>query len=119
MPGFSNKDQARLARIVLGQRGKLEKLDMLPKGDALWNLVFCLRLAVLLRRSRDDRQLPEIRVRPLGSKAGEGYEIELSDTWPETNPLSTAALSDESAAWQRIGADFRIKYRPARLSATA
>lgn len=119
MPGFSHKDQAQLARIVLGQRGKLEKLDTLPKGDALWDLVFCLRLAVLLRRSRDDRPLPDIRVRASGTKSATGYEIELPDTWLDTNPLSTAAFSDESDAWQRISANFRIKYRPARIFATA
>lgn len=119
MPGFSSEDQERLARIVLGQRGKLEKLDVLPKGDALWNLIFCLRLAVLLCRSRDDRPFPEIHLCLLGARAGAGYEIELPDTWLDTNPLSTAALSDEAILWQRVGLDFRIKYRPVHLIATA
>jgi exopolyphosphatase/pppGpp-phosphohydrolase len=53
MPGFSKKDQAQLAMLVLGHRGKLEKLGH-ATADSAWNLVFCLRLAVLLHRTRDD-----------------------------------------------------------------
>ncbi|WP_263769803.1 exopolyphosphatase [Propionivibrio soli] len=117
MPGFSTEDQERLAKIVLGQRGKLEKLAALSKGNPLWTLIFCLRLAVLLCRSRDDRPFPEIHVGILPS--GVGYEIELPDAWGETNPLSAAALSDESALWRRVGIDFQIKYRPAHLVAIA
>jgi exopolyphosphatase/pppGpp-phosphohydrolase len=33
MPGFSKRDQARLALLVLGQRGKLQKLAAMPAGD--------------------------------------------------------------------------------------
>jgi exopolyphosphatase/guanosine-5'-triphosphate,3'-diphosphate pyrophosphatase len=41
MPGFSKRDQARLALLVLGQRGKLQKLASMPVGDPNWRLVFC------------------------------------------------------------------------------
>jgi exopolyphosphatase/guanosine-5'-triphosphate,3'-diphosphate pyrophosphatase len=47
--------------LVLGQRGKLQKLASMPAGDPNWRLVFCLRLAVLLHRARDDQPLPEFR----------------------------------------------------------
>jgi exopolyphosphatase/guanosine-5'-triphosphate,3'-diphosphate pyrophosphatase len=60
MPGFSKRDQARLALLVLGQRGKLQKLASMPAGDPNWRLVFCLRLAVLLHRARDDHPLSRI-----------------------------------------------------------
>jgi exopolyphosphatase/guanosine-5'-triphosphate,3'-diphosphate pyrophosphatase len=55
---FRKRDQARLALLVLGQRGKLQKLAAMPAGDPNWRLVFCLRLAVLLHRARDDHPLP-------------------------------------------------------------
>ena len=63
MPGFSKKEQARLALLVLSHRGKLEKLAAMGPDDASWRLVFCLRLAVLLHRTRDDRILPTWRVK--------------------------------------------------------
>jgi len=107
MPGFSKKDQERLSLLVLGQRGKLEKMPAVPRSDAAWHLIFCLRLAVALHRSRDDHTLVDYRVR---CGAG-GYELELPDYWLAQNPLSASVLDDETAAWQRIGSDLRISGR--------
>jgi len=107
MPGFSKKDQVRLALLVLGQRGKLEKLTALPQSDATWRLIFCLRLAAVLHRSRDDHAVPDFRV-----KFGVGgYQFELPGDWLAANPLSAAVLSDETIAWQRVGSGLRIKRR--------
>lgn len=109
MPGFSKKDQARLALLVLGQRGKLEKLTALPQTDATWRLIFCLRLAAVLHRSRDDSPLPSFLVR----HAAGDYQVELPAEWLVANPLSAAVLADETIAWQRIGSGLRIRRRAA------
>ncbi|MBK7901381.1 MAG: exopolyphosphatase [Azonexus sp.] len=105
MPGFSRKDQARLAALVLGHRGKLEKLVALPGRPESWDSVFCLRLAVLLHRTRDDRALPEWRVR--GN--GRGYVLELPADWLAGNPWTAAALDEESAIWRQIGREFVLE----------
>ncbi|MFZ4538695.1 exopolyphosphatase [Propionivibrio sp.] len=105
MPGFSKKDQERLALLLLGQRGKLEKIPLTPASDAAWRLVFCLRLAALLHRSRDDQPLPVIFVK----QSGTGFQIELPADWLLANPLSAAALEDETLIWQRIGLVLRIR----------
>lgn len=105
MPGFSNKDQARLATLVLGHRGKLEKLAALPPGDSSWRLVFALRLAVLLHRTRDDRDLPRYSVQ----HADEGFTLELPERWLEANPWTAAALNEEALVWRRVGQQLRIK----------
>ena len=112
MPGFSKKDQARLAMLVLGHRGKLEKLGALPAGDSVWHLVFCLRLAVLLHRTRDDRALPAWRVRP----AGNGFALDLPSEWLAENPWTAAALSEEAAIWKQIGRSYTLKSRSTRKS---
>lgn len=104
MPGFSKKDQARLAMLILGHRGKLEKVAALPAGDINWKLMFALRLAVLFHRSRDDLELPQFRVQ--GSERG--AVIELPAEWVAGNPLSAAALADEASAWKSLGAEFRV-----------
>ena len=106
MPGFSKKDQTLLAQLVLGQRGKLEKVTGLSASDSSWHLLFSLRLATLLHRARDDQPLPELNV----SFSQDGYQIELPDYWMTTNPLSVAALSDEMIAWQKIGSIFQMKF---------
>ncbi|MEI7432592.1 MAG: exopolyphosphatase, partial [Betaproteobacteria bacterium] len=115
MPGFSKKDQERLALLVLGHRGKLDNLPALPKSDAVWRLIFCLRLAIALHRSRDEHALPDFHV----SDAAGGHQVELPADWLAANPLSASVLSDESIAWQRIGSSLSIKQRafPAAIAA--
>ncbi|MDR0380147.1 MAG: exopolyphosphatase [Candidatus Accumulibacter sp.] len=105
MPGFSRKEQERLSLLVLGQRGKLEKLPLIPSDDPLWRQIFCLRLAVLLCRSRDDQPLPPLRVK----QSSAGFQVELPARWLQANPLVTGALTDESLAWQRVGWEFRVR----------
>ena len=56
MPGFSRMEQARLARVVLAHRGKLGKVQDAGFEGADWKLVFALRCASLILRSRTDAQ---------------------------------------------------------------
>ena len=110
MPGFSKMDQERLALLMLGQRGKLEKLSLTPAFGPLWRPVFCLRVAVLLHRSRDEHPMPVFFVKQLNL----GFQIDLPADWLLANPLSAAALADETLVWQRIGSALRIKRCTAR-----
>lgn len=110
MPGFSKKDQARLAMLVLGHRGKLEKLSAIPAVDSAWLLVFCLRLAVLLHRTRDDRALPAWTVRLNDN----GFLLELPAEWLAENPWTAAALGEEAAIWKQVGRDYQVKSRTVR-----
>lgn len=105
MPGFSKKDQARLAMLVLGHRGKLEKLGAVPAVDTIWRLVFCLRLAVSLHRTRDDRALPAWRV----TTTDRGFLLELPDEWLAENPWTAAALGEETVVWKQIGREFVVR----------
>jgi exopolyphosphatase/guanosine-5'-triphosphate,3'-diphosphate pyrophosphatase len=109
MPGFSKKDQERLAFLVLGQRGKLEKLPSAAAGDPIWRLVFCLRLGALLHRSRDDQGSPLFQAKA----TDKGFEVELPAAWLLANPLSAAALADEALIWQRVGSALRVRRRAA------
>lgn len=110
MPGFSKKDQARLAMVVLGHRGKLEKLKGFSGVDTAWRLVFCLRLAVLLHRTRDDRELPVWSVSMLGN----GFKLDLPAEWLASNPWTAAAFGEEATVWQQIGRDYLVNSRPLR-----
>jgi exopolyphosphatase/guanosine-5'-triphosphate,3'-diphosphate pyrophosphatase len=110
MPGFSKKDQARLAMVVLGHRGKLEKLGAIPAGDSAWDLIFCLRLAVLLHRTRDDRAIPAWRV----SRKDNGYLIELPADWLAANPWTAAAFGEEATVWKPLGRDYILHSKSTR-----
>jgi len=104
MPGFSRMEQQRLARIVLAHRGKLGKVQDAGLEGADWTLVFALRLAVLVLRSRTDVRFPMLRV--AGDAAG--YSLGLPQAWLEDNPLTAAALETESERWKAIGMRFSV-----------
>jgi exopolyphosphatase/guanosine-5'-triphosphate,3'-diphosphate pyrophosphatase len=98
MPGFSRMEQARLARIVLAHRGKLGKVQEGLEGPD-WKLVFALRLAALILRSRTDARLPFLRV---AADSG-GFAIDLPQSWLDENALSAAALDSEADHWKAVG----------------
>jgi exopolyphosphatase/guanosine-5'-triphosphate,3'-diphosphate pyrophosphatase len=104
MPGFSRMEQARLARVVLAHRGKLSKIQDAGLEGADWKLVFALRTASLILRSRTDLRLPFLRV---AFDAG-GFAIDLPQSWLEENPLSAAALEAETDQWKAVGMKLEV-----------
>ncbi|HRF72841.1 MAG TPA: Ppx/GppA phosphatase family protein [Accumulibacter sp.] len=113
MPGFSKRDQARLALLILGQRGKLQKLAAMPAGDPNWRLVFCLRLAVLAHRSRDDQPLPSWSVK----ESPVGFELAIPAAWLDACPMTAAALGDETQLWRRVGIKVQVSRLPGEMVA--
>ena len=99
MPGFSRMEQARLARVVLAHRGKLRKMQDAGLEGNDWKLVFALRTAALILRSRTDARLPFLRV---AADAG-GFAIDLPQSWLDENPMSAAALDSETDHWKSVG----------------
>lgn len=103
MPGFSRRDQMRLSRLVLGHRGKLERAQPLEKEATEWTLIFCLRIAVLLHRARDDQALP-----PLTTQfTSHGFRLVMTGDL-KALPLTAAALADEAAQWAAVGGELHI-----------
>ncbi|MHB1215762.1 MAG: exopolyphosphatase [Thiobacillus sp.] len=103
MPGFSRSDQARLALLARAQRGALVKLPefsadaALPDNDRL--LVWLLRQAVLLCRSRTEPRLPEVKVETSGKR----FRLTLPEGWLEGRPLTQRALEEEAVHWHATG----------------
>jgi exopolyphosphatase/guanosine-5'-triphosphate,3'-diphosphate pyrophosphatase len=104
MPGFSKKEQAQLARLVLAQRGSLSKAAQLLPDNEAWAQILALRLAVLFYRSRMDFELPEIKLRWQDS----GFELTLSKDWLTRNPLTETALENEAKEWKSAGVKLGI-----------
>lgn len=115
MPGFSKMDQARLSRIVLAHRGKLDRVQEIMPDSADWLLIFSLRLAVLLHRSRDDASLPAIAVR----RRERGFVVGVDPDWLVASPLSAAALEEEGRQWSGLGMEIKIKSGRGKSQAAA
>ena len=104
MPGFSRMEQARLAQLVLAHRGKLSKIQDAGFEGEDWKLVFALRIASLILRSRTDARLPFLRV--AADKAG--FAIDLPQSWLDDNPLSADALDAEAGQWKKVGMKLEV-----------
>jgi exopolyphosphatase/guanosine-5'-triphosphate,3'-diphosphate pyrophosphatase len=107
MPGFSKRDQAKLARIVLGHRGKLERVQPLARDPIEWLLIFCLRSAVVLHRARDSQPLPPI----VASASPKSYQLSVPPDWLGEVPLTAAALEEEARQWGGLGVNLKIRDR--------
>ncbi|MBS3936471.1 MAG: exopolyphosphatase, partial [Sulfuritalea sp.] len=77
MPGFSRRDQALLSRLVLAHRGKLERVQPLTRESPEWLLIFCLRIAAVLHRARDDAPLPDLQARA----SARGFDLLVDRHW--------------------------------------
>jgi len=103
MPGFSRSDQTRLAVLTRAQRGALLKLPEfssdagLPDNDRL--LVWLLRQAVILCRSRAELRLPDLKAEISGKR----LRLILPEGWLERRPLTRRALEEEAVHWQAVG----------------
>lgn len=105
MPGFSRTDQARLALLTRAQRGALLKLPNFAAGAVSDNdrlLVWLLRQAVILCRSRAEPRLPDVKVEVSNKR----FRLTLPDGWLERRPLTQRALEEEAVHWHATG----IKY---------
>jgi exopolyphosphatase/guanosine-5'-triphosphate,3'-diphosphate pyrophosphatase len=106
MPGFSKNDQARLAALLIGHTGKLGKLANNPSFED-WRMLFCLRLAQVLCRGRNDTKLPSVKV---SDKDG-AYLVGLSKEWSDAHPLTEFSLLKEAAEWERVGRSYKVQLK--------
>jgi exopolyphosphatase/guanosine-5'-triphosphate,3'-diphosphate pyrophosphatase len=105
MPGFSRDEQAQIALLVLAHRRSLKKIQpQLEETTVDWRAVLALRLAVLLYRGRTDVQLPSIHAKAQGHR----FRVTLDTDWLARNPLTAAALREETLEWEKIGAELRV-----------
>jgi exopolyphosphatase/guanosine-5'-triphosphate,3'-diphosphate pyrophosphatase len=105
MPGFSRDEQARLAVLVQAHRRSLGRIAKKAEEiDVDWNMVFALRIAALLHRSRSDAALPPLNARRQGRKLRLGLE----PAWLARNPLTVTALRDEIGEWDEIGFELKV-----------
>lgn len=104
MPGFSKMNQDRLSRIVLGHRGKLERVQSVTAEMNDWLLIFCLRLATVLHRARGDAPSPDIRV----LSVPEGFHLFIDEKWLKQSRLAAACLEEEAAQWNALGMEMKI-----------
>ena len=106
MPGFSKNDQARLAALLIGHAGKLGKLANNHSFED-WRMLFCLRLAQVLCRGRNDSSFPKVKV----SERDGSYLVSLPKEWVAEHPLTEFSLLKEAAEWDRIVRSYHVIFK--------
>ncbi|MGD9896137.1 MAG: exopolyphosphatase [Candidatus Methylacidiphilaceae bacterium] len=109
MPGFSLRDQQRLAFLVRSHRRKYPREEFLKIREEDRDSTFCLsvllRLATVLERGRQDSFLPKI-----GVEAGERrWRLRFPPNWLEQHPLTKADLEAEMAYLEPMGLRLRFE----------
>jgi exopolyphosphatase / guanosine-5'-triphosphate,3'-diphosphate pyrophosphatase len=105
LPGFSKREQAAVAALVLGQRGKLTKVQPDIQNPTQWVALMCFRLACLLHRGRAAETLPAISL----TLQGEGYTLSLPEQWLLAHPLTEFSLAQERQEWSKLGIDLQLR----------
>jgi exopolyphosphatase/guanosine-5'-triphosphate,3'-diphosphate pyrophosphatase len=104
MPGFSKMEQSHLSLLALAHRGGLEKLRGMLNNSEKLAQAMALRLAALFYRNRSDLELPNIQ----GKFSGTRFTLVLAPGWLTQNPLTEAALQDESKQWKNLGVNMQV-----------
>ncbi|MCW5654674.1 exopolyphosphatase [Hydrogenophaga sp.] len=95
--GFSLLELHRMSQLVLGQRGKLRKLEESLQDELFAKQLMALRLAVLLCHAR---QLPEHQSIKLSYKP-RAFKLSTNPGWARRYPQSAWLLGEEVLAWQK------------------
>ena len=100
LPGFALDELHQLSRLVLGQRGKLRKLQARFDDAPFMRQLLALRLAVLLCHARQD---PDLDGLALGADPdpARGFTLRWRKGWDAAWPQSAHLLREEAAAWQK------------------
>jgi exopolyphosphatase/guanosine-5'-triphosphate,3'-diphosphate pyrophosphatase len=106
-PGFSLRELHRMSQLVLGQRGKLRKLEEPLQDELFAKQLLCLRLAVLLCHAR---QMPEHLDMRLSYKTG-AFRLSTPPGWAKRYPQSAWLLGEEVLAWQKTTWKFSADIR--------
>ena len=107
--GFSVTEQRMLAALVRTHRRKVPRhaFDLIPDRllPATRRLAALLRLAVLLHRSHEPEEFPELRLHAEGGT----LHCVLPRQWLEARPLLRADLEEEPAAFAPLGIVLRLE----------
>ncbi|WP_119153952.1 Ppx/GppA phosphatase family protein [Caldimonas tepidiphila] len=97
--GFSQPQQQRLGLLVLGQRGRLRKVEEALARPEFVAQLLALRLAVLLCHARSAPPASTLEVR----RSGRTVAVSLQPEWIESHPHTLFLLQEEKACWERTG----------------
>jgi exopolyphosphatase/guanosine-5'-triphosphate,3'-diphosphate pyrophosphatase len=106
MVGFSMQELHRLSLLVLGQRGKLKKLEAEIEDSDFAKMLIALRLSLILCHARKSPDYSSLQL--ICDDHKQRITLYAPASWTQTYPQSTHLLKQESASWQKTPWSFEF-----------
>ena len=103
--GFAATELHRLSLLVLGQRGKLRKLEADFEDEVFVQQLLALRLSIILCHARRDPDITGLKL-VQNKHQHYGFEMTCREGWGESYPQSAHLLREEMLAWQKTPCSF-------------
>jgi exopolyphosphatase/guanosine-5'-triphosphate,3'-diphosphate pyrophosphatase len=97
--GFSMPELHRLSLLVLGQRGKLKKLDTELEEASFAKMLMALRVSLILCHARANPDYQSLKLTCDDHK--QRVTLTANETWTGDYPQSCHLLKQEMTAWQK------------------
>lgn len=104
MPGFSGREQRRLAQLVLGQKGNLRKLGEALSDPDFARAVLAVRLAAVLLHTHETGTARQFKLKMNGRA-----ELEVPGALMKRHPTLSWWLARERSEWEEVGIRFTLK----------
>lgn len=98
--GFSQAELHRLSLLVLGQRGKLRKLDADFDDEVFVMQLIALRLSIILCHARRDPDTVGLEL-ARDTRQARRFSVHCRAGWSDAYPQSAHLLREEVLAWQK------------------
>ncbi len=108
--GFGMPELHRLGLLVLGQRGKLKKLESELEDDEFAMMLMALRVSLILCHARKDPDVESLQLQ--SDEYKHRITLNASETWVQEFPQSAHLLKQESASWVKAPWAFEFMTKP-------
>ena len=108
--GFSMPELHRLGLLVLGQRGKLKKLEVELEENEFAKMLMALRLSLILCHARKDPDHADLTLQCDEHK--QRITLTASTAWANDFPQSAHLLKQETLSWQKASWAFEFVTNP-------
>ena len=108
--GFGMPELHRLGLLVLGQRGKLRKLEDELQDDAFASMLMALRISLILCHARKDPIYEDLELSCDPIKRH--IRLQASDGWAQEFPQSVHLLKQETTAWSKTAWTLEFVTKP-------
>jgi exopolyphosphatase / guanosine-5'-triphosphate,3'-diphosphate pyrophosphatase len=108
--GFGMPELHRLGQLVLGQRGKLKKLEDALQDNEFAKMLLALRVSLILCHARKDPVYKDLRL--VCDDHKQRVSLHAPDAWLQEFPQSAHLLKQESTSWQKAPWSFEFVTKP-------